>query len=221
MACPQCGTEIGEGAKSCATCGWKASKKTLWIVLGCVAGFFLLVCCGIGTFAFLKMKKAVQGMQGDIVPIQLTVLHAQVSNYAQKKGKAPATLDEASAEPILSKSGERVHNDFENTARSGDAWGHPYRFVSRPDRTFEIRSAGPDGQYDNGDDVVEKGALDDDVPNLMMEAEAKKKKMAEGIAKSFGVDAEKIRMEQEKRNAPPVPAPVTEPAGGTQGGGGK
>ncbi len=227
MGCPQCGTELGAGAKACGTCGWKASKKTLWIVLGCIAGFFLLVCCGIGTVAFLKMKKAVQGMQGEMAPLQMIVLRAQVANYAQKKGKPPATLEEAASEPILSKSGERVAIDVQSNGRGTDVWGHPFRFSCSTDRTFQIRCAGPNGQYEDADDVVEKGTLDDDVPNLLMEFESRKQKMGEGIVKSFGIDPEKIREEQERQRKErmgqtpaPAPPPGGAPAVGTQGGAG-
>ena len=70
MNCPQCATGLGEGAKACATCGWSASRRTLWIVLGCIFGFLCLVCCGAGTVLYFKMKKFAETIQEDAVPVQ-------------------------------------------------------------------------------------------------------------------------------------------------------
>lgn len=205
MNCPQCGTGLGEGAKACATCGWTASRKTLWIVLGCVFGFLFLVCCGAGTFFYFKMKKVVEAVQGDIVPLQLSILHAQVVNYAKVKGQAPANLEEAASEPMVGKGGEKVEIKFQNNDKTADMWQHPFRFTMNPDRSFEIRSSGPDGVFDNPDDLFEKGSLDDDLPALQKAIEERAKKMGEGALKAFGVDPEKLK---EKDPPPPAPAPA-------------
>jgi hypothetical protein len=204
MNCPQCGTGLGEGAKACATCGWSKSRKTLWIVLGCVFGFFFLVCCAGGTFIYFKMKKVVEAVAGDLVPLQATILHAQVVNYARVKGKAPATLEEAASEPMISKDGEKVEIKFENNNKTADMWQRPFRFTMNADRSFEIRSAGVDGQFDNADDVFEKGTLDDDLQVLQNEIEVKAKRMGESAIRAFGIDPEKMK---EKETPPPPPAP--------------
>jgi hypothetical protein len=205
MTCPQCGTGLGEGAKACATCGWTQSRKTLWIVLGCVFGFLFLVCCGIGTFLYFKVKKVVEAVQGDIVPLQLSVLHAQVVNFAKVKGRPPATLEEAASEPLAGPSGERVEIKFQNNDKTADMWGKPFRFVMNADRTFEVRSAGPDGQFDNADDHFETGNLDEDVQELQKVIQERTRKMGEGAARAMGIDPEKMK----EHEAPP---PVEEPA---------
>jgi len=208
MNCPQCGTGLGEGAKACATCGWTKSRKTLWIVLGCVFGFIFLVCCGVGTFLYFKVKKVVEAVQGDIVPLQLSVLHAQVVNYAKVKGRAPATLEEAASEPLVSQRGERVEIKFQNNDKTADMWGKPFRFAMNADRTFEIRSAGPDGQFDNADDHFEKGSLDDDLQELQKAIQDRTQKMGEGAAKALGIDPEQMKQRQAQ---PPVEEPAPEP----------
>jgi hypothetical protein len=214
MQCPQCNTELGEGAKACATCGWSASKKTLWIVLGSIAAFIFLVCCGLGTWGYMKAKKVVEAVQGDITPLQIKLLHAQVANYAQKKGRAPATLEEAAAEPLVGKSGEKVQINMQSNNKAADMYGHAIRFTQNPDRSFEVRSAGKDGTFDNGDDVFEKGTLDDDLNALIAEIEVLGKKMRDSVVRAFGGDPSKL-------DAPPAGGgDGGGPAGGTQGGGG-
>lgn len=225
MFCPQCGVEAGEGATTCAACGWKKSGSTLWLVLGIVFGFLFLVCCGLGTWGIIKAKKAVEAMQDEIVPLQLSILHMQVVNYAKVHGKAPATLEEAAAEPMVSKEGEKIEIKFQNKGKTADFWQHPIRFTTAPDRSFEVRSAGPDGKFDNADDLVEKGTLDDDIAVLQKDVEARVEKMGKGFMKEFGVDVDELeRKSRERReketkkdgpgDAPPAPAP-------DEGGGGK
>jgi hypothetical protein len=215
MQCPQCNTVLGEGARACATCGWSASRKTLWIVLGCIAGFFFLVCCGFGTWGFYKAKKGIEAIQEDVVPMQLTILNAQVANFAQKKGKAPATLEEAAAEALVGKNGEKIEINMQNGQKTSDMWGHAIRFTPNADRTFELRSPGKDGVYDNGDDVSRKGTMDDDVQGLIKEFEVQAKKVGEGFLRGMGIDPEKHR----DKGAPPGGSGDA-PAVGTQGGGG-
>jgi hypothetical protein len=221
MQCPQCNTTLGEGAKACATCGWSGSRKTLWIVLGCIAGFLFLVCCGIGTWLFMKGKQFVSGVQEEIVPLTMTLHHAQVANYAQKRGKAPATLQEAMTETLVIRNGESIKVQTEKNGSAMDAYGRPIRFTMNADRTFEIRSAGKDGAMDTPDDVAEKGTLDDDVPTLVKRVEDQFRdfqvKMQEKAIRTFGGDPSKL--------PPPAPEepeePEDAPAVGTQGGGGK
>jgi len=163
MNCPQCATGLGEGAKACATCGWSQSRRTLWIVLGCVLGFLLLACCGAGTYLLILGKKFAEGAQEEFVPVQVILLRTQVVNYAKVKGEAPKTLGEAAAVPLVSGTGEKVEIRIESGNQAVDRWQRPFRFTMNPDRTFEVRSSGPDGQFDNADDVFEKGSLDDDL----------------------------------------------------------
>lgn len=218
MNCPQCNTTLGEGAKACATCGWSGSRKTLWIVLGCIAGFLFLVCCGVGTWLFMKGKQFVSGMQEDLVPLTITMHHAQVANYAQKKGKVPATLQEAMSEPLVIRNGESIKVQTGQNGSAMDAYGRPIRFTMNADRTFEIRSPGKDGVMDNADDVAEKGTLDDDVPTLVKRVEDQFRKIQEKAIRTFGGDPSALPPPTPEPEEPEEPEDA--PAVGTQGGGG-
>lgn len=211
MNCPQCATGLGEGAKACATCGWSASRRTLWIVLGCIFGFLCLVCCGAGTFLYFKMKKVMEAVQGDVVPLQVSILRAQVVNFARAKGKPPATLEEAAGEPMIGRNGEKVEIKFQNDNRTSDMWQRPFRFSVKDDRTFEVRSAGPDGQFDDADDIFEKGSLDDDLPALQEAIKEKGRRLGESAVRAFGLDPKNL---EEKNGPAPAPVPAPTPPGG-------
>jgi len=98
--CPQCGTGLGEGARGCAACGWTSSRKTLWIVLGSIFGFLLLVCCGGVTFVGMRTKAAIEKVQKDLVPVGVLMNRIQVLNWAKKHGSLPADLGKAMEEPV-------------------------------------------------------------------------------------------------------------------------
>lgn len=212
MMCPQCNAELGEGAKACAACGWAASKKKIWVILGIVFGVLFLICCGIGTWFMFKMKGIAESMAKDMVPIQALVLRAQVAQYAQKHGKAPATLEEAAAEPLQGAKGEKIEIKVESNGMAADMWQRPFRFQANPDRSFEIRSAGVDGTFDNADDVVEKGTLDDDVRALEKEIVARFERMGKDMVRGLGIDLDKL--EKKAREAKPE-------EGGGEGGAGE
>jgi hypothetical protein len=207
MNCPQCGTGLGEGAKACATCGWSASRKTLWIVLGCVFGFLFLVCCGAGTWFWFKIRKAVEAVQTDIVPLQIAIYRAQVVNYAKVRGTPPATLEEAGGVPLKLRSGQNL----ESNQRATDVWQNPYRFEMKPDRTFEVRSAGPDKAFDTPDDLHESGSLDDDLEALQTNIHVLSQKMGESVIRAFGFDPDRLQGKHAGPEPVPPPAPPPDP----------
>jgi len=214
--CPQCNSSLGEGARACAACGWTASRKTLWLVLGISAGVLFLLCCGVGTWFFFTIKKTVER---ELVPLQLAILRAQVVNYAQKHGKAPASLAEAASEPVSIKRGNST-TQFQ-TNDEPDLWGTRFRLTVEDGGKFEIRSAGPDGKFDNEDDMVETGALDDDLDAVVRAIEERTQRMGEEIIRPFGIDPAKhrpgsgevVRPEPPKTEPEPAPEPPP-PAGG-------
>lgn len=67
----------------------------------------------------------------------------------------------ARAEEIINRYSFAHHRDLPedpegNTLITGinDGWGHPLHYHKVAPNSYELRSAGPDGIYDNGDDVV-------------------------------------------------------------------
>ena len=197
MFCPQCGAGLGEGARGCAACGWAASRKTLWIVLGSIFGLIFLVCCGAGTVVFFKAKKAGEIAMTRLAPEIVFIARVQVLNYAKKHGSLPENLAKAQEEPLTGKGGEEITFQNGNEIGANDGWGHLLRYSPAKDGTYEVRSSGPDGTMDNADDVVEKGALTDDLEALKVEAAGRVQKavqdMQGDILKSFGVDPEKLK----------------------------
>ena len=184
MNCPQCNSNLGEGAKACAACGWSSSRKTLWLVLGISAGALFLLCCGVGTWFFFSMKAVVEK---ELPGLQVVILKAQVVNYAQKHGKAPENLAQATSEPVLIKKGTNSSSTFQ--ANDGpDMWGTHHRLTVNADRSFEVRSAGPDKTFDNEDDIAATGTLDDDLQLLVRDIEVKSEEMGKAFVRQFGVD---------------------------------
>ena len=205
MNCPQCNSDLAEGAKACAACGWSSSRKTLWLVLGISAGALFLLCCGVGTWFFFSMKAVVEK---ELPGLQVAILKAQVVNYAQKHGKAPESLAQATTEPVLIKKGENSSATFQ-TNDGPDLWGTQHRLTVNPDRTFEVRSAGPDKAFDNEDDLVEKGSLDDDLQALVRAIEVRSEEMGKAFVRQFGVDPDQHKPGSGTvvKPEPPAPAP--------------
>lgn len=86
-----------------------------------------------------KITAARSSIQGIISAVQA---------YEVSTSKMPENLDELTVETetraaLLGKS------------KLADPWGTEYRFTKKTKFTFEIRSAGPDGQFGNEDDIFD------------------------------------------------------------------
>jgi hypothetical protein len=237
--CPQCGAQVGEGAKSCAACGWSSSRRTLWIVLGCVFGFLFLLCCGGGALVVSWGNKFGKQVQGTVAQIQVKVHRAQVVAFAKKEGRLPKDLAESAKAGFKVRQRNRpgrppIHVD--TGTNTSDTWGNPLTYRPAADGTFEIRSSGPDGKVDTADDVVEKGSGADDLDRLEAEISDMGERLGEEAVKSlpFGMgkrileqmEAERkaregagpTSVEKEPGEKPPVEKPAeTAPAVGTAG----
>lgn len=204
MFCPQCGTGLGEGARGCAACGWTASRKTLWIVLGCIFGGLFLLCCGGSVLFGLRAKKAVESVNPPLV----FLARVQVLQYAKKHGSLPETLEQAWEDPI------EVKQEKGGTIRIGDGdvptdtWGNAFRYTPNKDGTYEVRGAGPDGQFDGADDIVEKGSTSDDLDAMRKEIEVRFEQVGEAFLKAFWIDPEKIKEQKKARRGKAGDAPV-------------
>ncbi len=211
MFCPQCGTGLGEGARGCAACGWTSSRKTLWIVLGCIFGGLLLVCCGVGTLFFFRARTALESRNPPLV----FLARVQVLQYGKKHGSLPESLEKAWEEPIDVRQEHGGNIRTEEGGAASDTWGNHLRYSPGKDGSYEVRSAGPDGQFDNADDIVEKGNLSDDLEAMKKEAEVRFEKIREAFMKALWIDPEKVKegkkRRREKAGPPEEPKPPEAP----------
>jgi hypothetical protein len=216
MFCPQCGVELGGEAKSCASCGWSASRKTLWITIGCILGGLFLICCGIGTWGFLRMKRVAEQVA---TPLQVLYCRVAVVNYAKAHdGTLPDNLQAAMQEPLEGKQGEQIKVQFDNSKMKNgevpDIFGTALRYVKGADGAFEVRSAGKDKAFDTADDVFEKGKAGEDLDALKKQLDSRAQDEFKNALKDFGVDV-KDKGHSKAPDAPPPPpppAPPVEPA---------
>jgi hypothetical protein len=235
MNCPQCGTVLGAGAKACAACGWSAGRKTLWIVLGCIAGFFFLVCCGFGTWIFLSFRNIgtyAEEAFGRELPF---IARVQVVNWAAAHGgRLPESLAQAAEEPIRGAGGKTIRMETGQHGAAQDIWGTALRYAPAADGTFEVRSAGPDRAFGGADDLVEKGSATEPLAPLKKELKTRFLKHMEEVMKRvpfLPAETRRQALEEVARDqgfdepletpAPPAPAepapapgPEAPPAGG-------
>ncbi len=213
--CPQCGTNLGEDARGC-TCGWRSSRRTLWIVLSIVGGLLVLVCGGCLTISWL----AIRGLQAHATPALLLQYRIQVVQYARTHGGVlPGTLEAALADPV-EPPGEapgappRRHRRIRlegGGGRAVDSWLRGVRYTVRADGTFEIRSAGPDGAMDGPDDVVEVGRPGEDLDALGKELERRFEEVGRR-AFGFGGGGEEVVPEGTgEKPGPAEPPPAEKP----------
>jgi hypothetical protein len=91
-------------------------------------------------------------------------LEVMVDKYAEAKVKLTATNLEALAREVLTfaAEGEGLPGALEDLRRvhptagsAADAWGRRIRYERLSDTDFRLTSAGPDGVFGTGDDIVE------------------------------------------------------------------
>jgi len=98
------------------------------------------------------------GAQSDLLNLRLCVL-----KYRDSKGSLPATLADLLSVRGAAPPTSIVEFDRPREERIVDGWRRPLRFAKDPDgEGFSIRCAGPDGDWDTADDLVEKGRVGED-----------------------------------------------------------
>jgi hypothetical protein len=120
----------------------RGDKKIAILVVGGIAFnvvlygslFYFGFVAKTGVFADLKIKLASQIMTTDA---------GQISLYKQQHGSLPKTLAE-------------IPRARESMFSPTDPWGKPLAYTPNEDGTFELRSAGPDGEFNTADDIVQK-----------------------------------------------------------------
>ena len=109
-----------------------------WLFIGGLS--FIAAVLGIGVAAnFLAAE-----LHTDAT---LTQAASLVFSYQEETGRTPA--DDAQFAKLLEDSG----------LDQLDAWGHSLRYNRLAEGDFEVRSAGPDGKFDTGDDLTLRDSL--------------------------------------------------------------
>jgi hypothetical protein len=80
----------------------------------------------------------------DLTRVRLVQLRSMLREAMARGGKLPLSLNEVIPERMAPLSRVEMRQD---------GWGRKLRFT-RSDRDFEIRSAGPDGEFVTADDIV-------------------------------------------------------------------
>lgn len=77
----------------------------------------------------------------DLTKVNLETLSREIQSYAAEAEGLPETL-------------EALRRFHPTAAALPDAWGRKIRYERLSDSSFRLRSAGPDGAFETGDDIV-------------------------------------------------------------------
>jgi hypothetical protein len=177
MNCPTCNAALGEGATACAACGWKKSGSKIWLWILVIVGALFLICAGIATWGFFKVK----GFMGDMTPVMLRGYKLQVLTHAKAHGgELPASLAEVRGGVTVPQGGGQMTVDG-NDGQFRDGYMNPVRYTKNADGTFELRSGGPDGVMDNADDSVVAGSVKDSLKVVELEIQLETQRMARNV----------------------------------------
>jgi hypothetical protein len=133
------------------------------IVIGAVKGENRVAMLGVGGIAFTFVVGAAlfffrlvptyapyAAMQSGVAEQFIRIDAGQIALYKHQHGRLPKTLDEI-------PKGQRIaFSPFDVWGRPIDTWGKPIAYTVNDDGTFELHSAGPDGQFGTADDIVLK-----------------------------------------------------------------
>jgi len=191
--CPQCGLGLGEGAKGCASCGWKSSSRNVIVILLVVFGILALLCGGMLVWLGIQAKKGLEVFAEHGTPVGLLAQKVRVLQYAREKGSLPKTLGEAADATDEDEESALEVND-EQGRRFLDGWFQAVRYTAREDGTFEIRSGGPDKQMDTADDVVANGTVGEDIAAARAELRRRKKELGKSFQEKFGGKNSNVRI---------------------------
>jgi len=118
-----------------------------------IRGLLIVVILAMGVVYFIFFAKVADDKGG---------LEIQVDKYLQTKVNLTRANLEALSREVLSyaSEGEGLPESLEalrrfhpTAAALPDAWGRRIRYERLSDSSFRLRSAGPDGAFETGDDV--------------------------------------------------------------------
>lgn len=90
---------------------------------------------------------AINAKRADDTRLLLDEMTDAISIYARRQGRVPQAADFESLVDALSP------HDLKRVVRL-DAWSNPFFYQPLSENAFDLRSAGPDGQFQTGDDLV-------------------------------------------------------------------
>ena len=113
------------------------------------AGFtlveLLLVITILGILAAMVVPKF--GGQSESARSSISGIATAVSTYEVQVGRFPDSLEDLTVET-------ETRGALLDKGNLADAWGNPFQYRKVSKFKFEIRSAGPDGQMGNEDDII-------------------------------------------------------------------
>ena len=122
-----------------------SSHLVLWIVLGAVV--LLLLLGGGAWLVGSQIRDAIPKFQEIGVRTQMATIAHAVDEYERAEGELPASLDELLE---ARKIDGRPYIHY----MPRDPWGRRFRYGLLNDgRSYELRSLGPDGQFETDDDI--------------------------------------------------------------------
>ena len=126
-----------------------------------IASAFILGCLLIFYFLYWpKFQEKNTAILALIVEEGLSEYHEEIGDYPTGTPSAviAALLGNNPRDKAYLKSDFRAFLDSSGNAQ--DAWKQPFRFDKQASGSFILRSAGPDGTFNNADDLTSKDALD-------------------------------------------------------------
>lgn len=122
-------------------------KKAL---IGMVIGAAIFIVVRVG-WAIIVVNFVTEGesheMRRNTTRASLAAIGTAIQAYDVRLNQLPATLDD------LTVTTEALTALLDKN-RLTDSWGNPYRYKRTGKFEYELRSAGPDGQYDTIDDIT-------------------------------------------------------------------
>jgi hypothetical protein len=119
----------------------KGNKTPIWLGAGGIAFsvvlygslFYFGFVAKTGVFADLRVKLATQVIKNDA---------GQIALYKLQHGHLPKTLAD-------------IPSSRDAPFMTSDPWLKPLAYKPNDDGTFELRSAGPDGEFNTADDIAQ------------------------------------------------------------------
>lgn len=94
-----------------------------------------------------RILEAIEQSRSEQTAREMDQVKAGIEQYIQEKGEVPLVKS-------FDKLVDTLNPSFLPVVIRIDAWWNPYRYQVMSISKFELRSAGPDGEFDTGDDLV-------------------------------------------------------------------